>query len=104
MLSCTKKELAMFYRLWEAARNRPTRALGIAGVALIAGAVVHAFLTCVALVNAVTARTTLGDLYEGSTAKTFLLANIGQWFDMTAMFAGLCLTAAFFWRTWRGLK
>ena len=94
----------MFHRLWEAARKRPTRALGIAGFAMIHGANVHIFLTLWAFANVAVPSTTAQAIYDGSLQHTMTVANATIWCDVGLLFTGVILGIVWLWRACRVLK
>jgi len=94
---------AVFYRLWNAAKRRPRRAMFVAGSALMAGTWAHMLLSWVTLVNQVERDASLPPAqFTTAIDRHFWIANWGLLTDCVAMSCVVILFAWGFARGWQG--
>jgi hypothetical protein len=100
-----KKGWSMLQSLWEAAKKRPTRSLGIAALIMTLGATIHFYVSGVALLKLITQATSLRSVTESAAvvARVEPFATVIIYADIACLFVGVILGSLFLWRFHRGL-
>ncbi len=93
----------MFYRLWNTAKRRPTRALGIAAMTLIIGAIAHNVITDWALHRVVGSPESVEEQIAaiGVLVRVLPAVKLAVIGESVSVVSGLILTVWAGWRTFR---